>query len=88
MIVTSGIWFARAIIYWPVFQRSIWLYAIVCALCACLNVWFFQISRTQAPKASLCNPCVTKYEEFVRGLKSEKLELKSQAATDLEKLTL
>lgn len=28
------------------------------------------------------------YEEFVGGLKSEKLDLKSQAATDLEKLTL
>lgn len=53
-----------------------------------LKCMMFPDFRTQAPKASLCNPCVTKYEEFARGLKSEKLELKPQAATDLEKLTL
>lgn len=50
-------------------------------LWTCLNVWALQISRSQAPLAS-------QGEEFVGGLKSEKVELKSQAASDREKLTL
>lgn len=60
-----------------------------CVHTVCLfKVLSLPISRVQVPVASLCSPCVTKCDEYVGGLKSEKLELKSKAATDLENLTL